>query len=296
MSSTPPQTQQLNGLNNSNTIINALSVDVEEYYHTTIYQAATTGIRPQGAESRVERSAERVLFLLDREHVRATFFVLGEVAELHAKMIRMIAAARHEVACHGYRHELVSHLTPEAFRANIRRAKAALEDETGQAVFGYRAPTFSIGRGQKWAYDVLLDEGFRYDSSLYPIRHDLYGDPAAPRHSFEIRRNDCRNLLEFPIGTTRLLGMNLPIGGGGYFRLFPSALTQRGIRWVNRHEQQPVVFYFHTWELDPDQPRARMPFRHSFRHYVGLRRMERKLSSLLRTLPFGPIREVFGIE
>ena len=289
-------TQQLNRLNNPTTVINALSVDVEEYYHATIYQNATRGIPAQSLESRVERSVERILSLLDREHVQATFFVLGEVAELHPRMIKAIAATRHEVACHGYNHELVSRLTPEKFQADIRRAKAVLEDTSGQEVIGYRAPSFSIRQEQAWAYDMLLDEGFRYDSSLYPILHDHYGDPLAPRHPFEIRRDGHGSLIEFPIGTARLLGMNLPVGGGGYFRLLPSTLIRRGIRWVNEHERRPIVFYFHPWELDPGQPRARMAFRHRFRHCVGLHRTERKLSSLLRHIRFSTIRDVYGLK
>jgi polysaccharide deacetylase family protein (PEP-CTERM system associated) len=286
-------TQQLN---NSITVVNALSVDVEEYYHATIFQKATRGVPSQHLQSRVERSVDRILSILDQAHAHATFFILGEVAALHPHMVKKITAAKHEVACHGYSHDLVSSLSPDEFRADIRRAKAVLEDTTGQSVLGYRAPSFSIGREQTWAYEVLVQEGFRYDSSLYPIRHDHYGDPAAPRYAFELRRNGSGTLTEIPIGTARVFGMNLPLGGGGYFRLLPSGLIRRGIAWVNRREQQPVVFYFHPWELDPGQPRARMALRHRFRHYVGLRRMEGKLSSLLRHTRFSTIRDVFHLD
>ncbi len=281
---------------NSNAVINALTVDVEEYYHAIIFREATKGMLQQNFESRVEMSVDRVLSLLGERNILATFFVLGEVAASHPLIVKKIAAAGSEVACHGYHHELVSRLTPEQFRSDIRRAKALLEDLTGQGVIGYRAPSFSIGRAQAWAYDILLEEGFRYDSSVYPILHDLYGDPSAPRHPYQIQGNGQGNLTELPIGSARLLGVNLPIGGGGYFRLLPLALVRQGIRWVNVHDGQPVVFYFHPWELDPDQPRPRMPFRHRFRHHVGVGRMERKLSLLFQEVRFSTIRDVFGIS
>jgi polysaccharide deacetylase family protein (PEP-CTERM system associated) len=288
-------TQQFNSLNTSKPIINALSVDVEEYYHATIFQEAITRNPPQNMESRVENSIECILTLLEREHVHATFFVLGEVAELHRGMIKRIAEAGHEVACHGYHHELISQLSPETFRKDIRRAKAVLEDTIGQAVIGYRAPSFSIGREQAWAYDILLQEGFRYDSSLYPILHDRYGQAGAPRFPHEILRNRSGSLIESPAGTTRLLGVNLPIGGGGWFRLLPFALVRWGIQRVNATEKKGVVFYFHPWELDVHQPRPAMSWYRQFRLYVGLARMEAKLAKLLRNIPFTTVREILGL-
>ena len=278
-----------------NPIVNALSVDVEEYYHATIFREATGGLDWRLLPSRVEESIHRVLALLGNGEIRATFFVLGEVAEAHPAMVQKISAEGHEIACHGDRHELVSGQTPNEFRADIRRVKGLLEDLTGESVIGYRAPNFSIGRTQSWAYDVLLEEGFRYDSSLYPIHHDRYGDPSAPRFSYEIQRNGHESLIEFPIGTARLLGVNLPIGGGGYFRLLPWALIRYGIQHVNAHERQPIMFYFHPWELDPDQPRSPMPWHHRFRHYVGLQREEAKLSRLLGDFQFSTVRNVLGI-
>jgi polysaccharide deacetylase family protein (PEP-CTERM system associated) len=272
-----------------------MSVDVEEYYHATIYREATRAVAGRKPESRIERCMERTLALLDQGRVRITFFILGEVAAAHPGIVTRVAAAGHEVACHGYHHELVSHLTPDAFRADLRRAKALLEDLAGQPVIGYRAPSFSIQRDQAWAHDTLLQEGFRYDSSLYPIFHDLYGDPAAPRHTFDIRRDGYGTLTECPIGTARICGVNFPIGGGGYFRLLPVTLTRWAIRWVNYRERKPTVFYFHPWELDSDQPSVRMAAHHRFRLRVGIRRMEHKLASLLRKTPFAPIREVFGL-
>src|SRR2546425_7805464 len=264
---------------------NALTVDVEEYYHAIIFREATEG-HTDGLDSRVEASIERVLALLAFHDAKATFFVLGQVASDHPAMIRKIAGEGHEIACHGYHHELVSRQTPLEFRTDIHQAKVLLEDITGECVLGYRAPNFSIGRDQAWAHDILAEEGFRYDSSVYPILHDRYGDRTAPRFPYVVRRNGHEKLIQFPIGTTRLFGVNLPIGGGGYFRLLPLAFTRSGIRRVNTSERQPIVFYFHPWELDPGQPRPSMPLRHRARLYVGLEREERKLSRLLRDFEF----------
>ena len=269
---------------------NALTIDVEEYYHATVFQEAMAGVTA-GLESRVERSTQRVLALLAARDVRATFFVLGEVAAEHPRLVRAIARQGHEVACHDYHHTLVSDRTPAVFRADIRRAKRVLEDVSGQAVVGYRAPSFSIG-GERWAYAVLAEEGFRYDSSVYPIVHDRYGDRHAPRFPHEIWRSGSDRLIEFPIGTVRLLGVNLPIGGGGYFRLLPGGLIRAGIRRVNRVERRPVMFFFHPWELDAAQPRPSMAWHRRFRLYVGQRRHEAKLLGLLRHTAFGTARDV----
>ena len=271
-------------------ITNALSVDVEEYYHAAIFRRGTNGKGP--FESRVEPSVDRLLALMSEHRTRATFFVLGEVAARHPAMVRAIAAEGHEIGCHSDRHENVNLQSPAEFRADTRQAKARIEDALGNAVIGYRAPNFSIGRDQRWAYEVLLEEGFRYDSSTHPILHDRYGQPGAPRFPYEIHRSGADSLMEFPIGTARLLGVNLPIGGGGYFRLYPFALTQLGIEYVNRVERRPVMFYLHPWELDPGQPRPPMAWRHRFRHYVGMEKEETKLSALLGRFQFGTAAEV----
>jgi polysaccharide deacetylase family protein (PEP-CTERM system associated) len=277
-------------------ITNALSVDIEEYYHALVFQDGTRGLSEARWPSRVEWSTGRVLELLAEGGVRATFFTLGEVAADHPAVVRKIAGEGHEVACHGFAHVPVSRLTPEEFRADVRRAKALLEDLAGEPVLGYRAPNFSIGRDQGWAYDILLEEGFRYDSSSYPIRHDRYGDPAGARfpHAVRGRGRDC--LVEFPVGTVRVLGVNLPVGGGGYFRLLPLGFTRRGIARTNRRDGRPAMFYFHPWELDPEQPRPAMPWRHRARHYVGMRREEAKLTALVRELRFTTAREVLGLD
>jgi polysaccharide deacetylase family protein (PEP-CTERM system associated) len=281
----------IRGVSDGGAVRNALSIDVEEYYHATVFQEAMAGVTAR-LESRVERSTQRILVLLAARGVRATFFVLGEVAAAHPGLVRAIARHGHEVACHDYHHTLVSERTPQAFRADIRRAKSVLEDVSGQAVVGYRAPSFSIGRAQRWAHAILAEEGFRYDSSVYPIVHDRYGDRDAPRFPYEIWRSGHERLIEFPIGTVRLLGVNLPIGGGGYFRLLPGGLVQAGIRRVNTVERRPVMFFFHPWELDADQPRPAMAWHRRFRLYVGQRRHEAKLTGLLRHVRFGTARDV----
>ena len=275
-------------------IVNALSIDVEEYYHGMEFEAALSPAERQRLPSRVELGLNRVLDLLAAQDIRATFFVVGVVAEAHPRLVRRLVAAGHEVGCHSYRHELVSRQSRDEFRADARHAKATLENITGEPVLGYRAPNFSIARSAGWAFDILLEEGFRYDSSIYPIVHDRYGDPRAPRFPYAIRRNGDTCLIEFPIGTVPLFGVNLPIGGGGYFRLFPADLIRRGIARVNSREQQPTMFYFHPWELDPEQPRSFMPWTHRFRHYVGLSRMKAKLDHLLRAIRFTTAREVLG--
>lgn len=276
-------------------VVNALSVDVEEYYHGVEFEAAVPGAARRQLPSRVEWSVDRVLDLFDGAGVQATFFIVGQVAAQHPAMVRRIAASGHEIACHSDRHELVSRQTPATFGADVARAKACLEDLCGEAVLGYRAPNYSIGPQQSWAYECLLETGFQYDSSIYPIVHDRYGQPQAPRFPYEICRRGEMRLIEFPIATRRLCGVNLPIGGGGYFRLFPAALMRRGIRHVNVHERQPVMFYFHPWELDPEQPRPPMPWHHRFRHYVNLARMPDKLRYLLDHTRFAPASQVLGL-
>lgn len=273
-------------------IVNALSIDVEEYYHGMEFEAAVSPAGRRLLPSRVESSVERVLALLDRFNVRATFFTLGCVAEEHPGMVKRIAVHGHEIACHGYSHELVWRQKPDQFRADIRRAKGVLEDLAGQSVIGYRAPNYSIVKSSAWAFDILLEEGFRYDSSIYPIHHDRYGLPGAPRFPYPLTRSNGRALWEFPIGTLRILGMNLPIGGGGPFRLLPYHYFSRGIRAVNRKEGKPIIFYFHPWELDPDQPRPPMPWHHRLRHYANLTKAESKLRQLLQDIPFAPARQV----
>jgi polysaccharide deacetylase family protein (PEP-CTERM system associated) len=276
-------------------ITNALSVDVEEYYHAAIFRHGTRALHGKPFESRVEQSVERLLALLSDHFARATFFVLGEIAARHPAVVRKIAAEGHEIACHGNGHDDVYRLSPREFRADIRQAKMRIEDVVGDPVTGYRAPNFSIGPAQSWAYKILLEEGFRYDSSMFPILHDRYGQPGAPRVPYEIWRDGSASLMEFPIGTVRVIGVNLPVGGGGYFRLSPFALTRFGIQDVNIRERRPVMFYLHPWELDPGQPRPQMAWRHRFRHYVGVKKQIAKLDCLLAHFCFGTARHVLDV-
>jgi len=277
-------------------LVNALSIDVEEYFHAAIFRRATRSASGEALESRVEASVERLLSVLRDRHTKATFFTLGEIAVRHPGLVRMIAAERHEIACHHYYHEDVHSQTPDEFRSDVRRAKDVLEDLIGEAVTGFRAPNFSIRPKQTWAYEILLEEGFRYDSSTFPIVHDRYGEPGAPRFPYEIFRSGSTWLTEFPIGTVRLLGVNLPIGGGGYFRLSPYSLVRLGIENVNAREQQPVMFYLHPWELDPGQPRPPMAWQYRLRHYVGLEKEAGKLSRLIAQFRFGTARDVLQMR
>jgi polysaccharide deacetylase family protein (PEP-CTERM system associated) len=276
-------------------IVNVFSVDVEEYYHAAIFRRGT-GLTGGSLESRVERSVDRLLAMLDVHRARGTFFVLGEVARRHPSMVRRIAAAGHELASHGDDHTDVSALDPPRFRADLRRAKASIEDAAGERVVGYRAPNFSIGAAERpWAFQTLAEEGFLYDSSSFPIRHDRYGEPGAPRFPYAAWTDGATGLVEFPISTVRLLGINLPVGGGGYFRLLPLGWTRSGLRHVNTRERKPAMFYLHPWELDPDQPRHPMPLAQRWRHYGGLGRLAAKLTRLLTDFRFGPARDVLQL-
>jgi polysaccharide deacetylase family protein (PEP-CTERM system associated) len=278
--------------------LNGFSVDVEDWYQVADFQAVIGFDEWDSYESRVARNTERVLEILaEAGGVRGTFFVLTWNAERHPEVVRRIAAAGHEIASHGYAHKLIYDQTPAEFRADVTRAKRILEDLTGTAVLGYRAPSFSVTARSLWALDVLLECGFRYDSSVFPVRDSLYGLPDAQRFPYVIRECDGRRLVEFPMTTTALLGRNLPLGGGAYLRVLPYPYMRWGMRRVNRDEGQPAVVYIHPWEVDPDQPRLRTAGRRGFSsHYVSLHRTEAKLRRLLRDFRFAPIREVLGLS
>jgi polysaccharide deacetylase family protein (PEP-CTERM system associated) len=237
-------------------IVNAMTVDVEDYFHVSAFASVVSPSDWESYESRVERNTERLLAILEGAGVRATFFVLGWIAERFPALVQRIDRAGHELASHGYDHGLVYDKTPESFRADLRRAQTAIEQAAGVDVRGYRAPSFSITEDSLWALDVLVSEGYTFDSSIYPIRHDRYGIPSWHRHIHTIDRPGGR-LWELPGSTVRHLGTNLPMGGGGYFRLLPYWWTRRGIQALNDDEQRPAIFYLHPWEIDPDQPRCR---------------------------------------
>jgi len=268
-------------------IVNAMTVDVEDYFQVSAFEHHVARSDWNRFESRVSRNTERLLEIFEQAGVTATFFVLGWVAERYPDLVRRIAAGGHEIASHGYAHRLVYEMTPSEFAEDVRRAKAVLESVSGSPVLGYRAPSYSISRESLWALDVLLAEGHVYDASIFPIHHDRYGIPDAPRHPYQIQR-ELGTLWELPGSTVRMGGQNLPIGGGGYFRLLPYAWTRRGIASVNAHEGKPVMFYLHPWEIDPDQPRVNASLLSRFRHYRNLSKTEPRLLRLLSEFAFGP--------
>jgi polysaccharide deacetylase family protein (PEP-CTERM system associated) len=276
----------------ANAVANAMTVDVEDYFQVQAFAGVIDRAAWDGMESRVVANTDRILAQFAHAGVTATFFTLGWVADRHPALVRRIVAAGHELASHGYGHALVHSLGAEAFRADIRRARIALEQAGGVAVRGYRAPTFSIGPRSPWAYAILAEEGHAYSSSVFPIRHDLYGEPDAPRFAF---RPPGQTLWELPMTTVRLGGRNLPCAGGGYFRLFPYALYRMGLRRLNRAEHRPGIFYFHPWEVDPGQPRIRRASRSArFRHYVNIAAMSARIDRLLTDFAWGRVDRVFA--
>lgn len=272
-------------------VVNAMTIDVEDYFQVSAFDDIVPRPRWADMRSRVAANTDRLLRLFDDRGVTGTFFVLGWVAERFPDLVRRVAGCGHEIASHGYGHRLVYDLSVEAFRWDVRRAKLVIEDAAGCAVAGYRAPSYSITNRSLWALDVLVEEGYRYDASIFPIRHDRYGIPSAPRHPFAFERRAGR-LVEVPASTVRLAGANLPIAGGGYFRLLPYAWTRWGIRRLNRREGRPAVFYLHPWEIDPLQPRLPVGPLTRYRHYHNLRKTEDRLRRLLRDFRFAPLREV----
>jgi polysaccharide deacetylase family protein (PEP-CTERM system associated) len=272
-------------------LINAMTVDVEDYFHVSVFDDVMPRERWPSLESRVTANTGRLLDLFDRFGVRGTFFVLGWVGERHPSLVKAIVCRGHELASHGYAHRLVYGQTPQAFRDDVRRAKALLEDAAGVQVRGYRAPSFSVTRQSLWALDVLLDEGYSYDASIFPIRHDRYGIPDAPRWPHAMK-TPAGQIFEVPGSTVRVAGTNLPVAGGGYFRILPYAWTRWGIRRVNTVENQPVVFYLHPWEIDPGQPRLPASALGRFRHYRNLHKTEARLEALMRDFRFAPLNAV----
>jgi polysaccharide deacetylase family protein (PEP-CTERM system associated) len=272
-------------------IVHSLTVDVEEYFQVEAFAGTVSRASWDSFPSRVAVGTLRALDLFDRHGARATFFFVGWVAERHPDLVREVARRGHEVACHSYWHRPVYSLTPEEFRADTRRARAVVEQAAGAAVLGYRAPTWSITRESVWALEVLAEEGFLYDSSIYPIRHDLYGLPGAQRFAYEHRLDRGRTLLEYPPATVRVAGLTLPAAGGGWLRVLPEAYTRWAFSRISRQERQPVVVYLHPWELDPEQPRLPGGLRSRFRHYTNLPRMAGRLETLLARHRFQPFRD-----
>ena len=271
-------------------LTNALTIDVEDYFQVSAFAPYIRRDEWDARPCRVERNVDRILELLAEREVKATFFTLGWVAERYPQLVKRIVQGGHELASHGYGHERASDLDPAAFTDDVTRAKAILEDLGGLPVLGYRAPSFSIGRGNLWAFDVLARAGYRYSSSIYPIAHDHYGMPESPRFAYRLP-ND---LLEVPVTTLRVGGRNLPSSGGGYFRLLPYAVSRWMIGRVNRADREAAVFYFHPWEIDAGQPRiAGIDAKTRFRHYVNIPRMEGRLQALLRDFRWGRMDHIF---
>jgi polysaccharide deacetylase family protein (PEP-CTERM system associated) len=264
----------------STPVVNAMSVDVEEYFQVSAFASTVDEARWEAIESRVEYCVDRLLALFAAHDARCTFFTLGWVAERHQTMIRRVVDSGHELASHGYNHRRATDQTPEEFRADVRRTKQILEDLAGASITGYRAASFSFDESNKWTHEVLEEEGYTYSSSVYPVTHDHYGMPSAPR--FPYKPLPGKSFTEFPLTTVRKLERNIPCAGGGYFRLFPYGISSWAIREVNETLREPAVFYFHPWEIDPGQPRlGGTSLKTRFRHYVNLSRMEHKLSRLL---------------
>jgi len=275
------------------TITNALTVDVEDYFQVSALAPFIARDRWDSIPCRVEANVDRLLQRFADSGAKATFFTLGWIAERHPQVVRRIVDAGHELASHGYGHQRASELSREAFSHDVVSAKKILEDIAGLPVIGYRAPSFSIGKDNLWAFDVLKEAGYVYSSSVYPVQHDHYGMPDAPRFPYAVRDG----LTELPITTVRALGRNLPAGGGGYFRFAPYGVSRWAIDRFNRDEQAPAIFYMHPWEIDPQQPRVPGPgLKTRFRHYVNLHRTEDRLARLLGDFRWGRMDRVFNIS
>ena len=268
---------------------NVVSVDVEDYFHAEVFSGVVDRSRWDSYASRVERNTRRLLELLGDLNLHGTFFVLGWVAERFPGLVREIAAGGHELACHSYWHRLIYKLDPAEFREDTRRAKNVIEQAAGQPVYGYRAPTYSVIDRSVWALEILAELGFTYDSSIYPIRHDRYGMPGAPRSPFRFQ-TPSGPMTEFPITTFRLAGRNMPVGGGGYLRLLPRLYTRMGLKRVQK-EGVPIVIYIHPWEVDPEQPTLPVSLKSRLRHYTNLSRTFDRFQSVLQAGKYTSFRE-----
>jgi polysaccharide deacetylase family protein (PEP-CTERM system associated) len=276
--------------------VNALSFDVEDYFHVAALAGAVSRDSWPSREYRVEANTHRILNLLDARGIRATFFVLGWVAERSPALVKTIAAAGHEIGCHGFSHQLIYRQSRDEFLQETTRAKRHLEDVIGQPVLGYRAASFSITRDSLWALDVLLELNFLYDSSIFPIRHDRYGIPGASPAPGRVTAPSQRTLVEFPMSAASFFGVQMPVSGGGYFRILPYALTRAGLRQINERAGRPFTFYLHPWEVDPGQPRIKVGALSRFRHYTNLDRCAARLAQVLDDFAFAPMREVLTAQ
>jgi polysaccharide deacetylase family protein (PEP-CTERM system associated) len=277
-------------------ITHILSVDVEDYFQVEAFAGSVSRDSWNQWPSRVVANTQRVLDLFDEYNAKATFFFVGWVAEQFPQLVREVQSRGHELACHSYWHRTVYSLSPDEFRADTRQAKRVIEDAAGVEMRGYRAPSWSITKSCLWALDILAEEGFTYDSSIYPIHHDLYGVPGARRFPYTHTCGNGLELREFPPATLRLAGTNFPVAGGGYLRIFPSAFTEHAFRIFEKNYRERVVVYLHPWEVDPEQPRIHGPLKSRLRHYTSLRRMENKLSAILSRHKFQRFSDVLTGE
>jgi polysaccharide deacetylase family protein (PEP-CTERM system associated) len=271
-------------------IVNALTVDVEDYFQVSAFEGHIPREHWDTMPCRVEANVDRILALLDGHDARATFFTLAWIAQRYPAMVRRITDAGHELASHGSAHRRASDQQRDEFLDDISEAKRMLEDLSGQPVHGYRAPSFSVGPRSAWAHECMVEAGYRYSSSIYPIRHDHYGVPDAPRFPHEV----APGLLEVPVATVRMMNRNWPAGGGGYFRLLPYEVSRWTLRRINKVDGKPAMFYFHPWELDPGQPRVEgLSAKTRFRHYVNLDRTQARLARLLADFRWDRVDKVF---
>ncbi len=269
---------------------NALTIDVEDYYMVSSFADKISYDDWGSLESRVERNTQTILNLLDEYKVKATFFVLGWVCNKYPKLVKEIHQAGHEVASHGYSHRLIYNLTRNEFREDIRRAKESLEDTIGAEIYGFRAASYSIIRETLWALDILMEEGYIYDSSIFPVHHDRYGMPDSDRFPHTISRNGAK-IQEFPLSTYRIFGLNIPVAGGGYMRLLPLYFMKKAINSINKAEKKPFILYLHPWEIDPNQPRIKGTWISNIRHYQNIKSAYPKLEALLKGYKFKPLAE-----
>lgn len=275
----------------SSTVINAMTVDVEDYFQVSAFESVIREDDWTRYPARVEYNTRAILALFEQHGIKATFFTLAWVAQRYPGLVRDIVAAGHELASHGMKHVRIIHQTPEEFGEDVRRSRTILEDTAGVEICGYRAASYSVSEQTPWVHDLLAEAGYRYSSSVYPGKHDLYGIPGAPRFAY---RAGAAGLLEVPITTIELFGRRFPCGGGGFFRLYPYRVSRAALTRINRDERQSAVFYFHPWEIDPEQPRIREAgARARFRHYLNLSRTRPRLEALLRDFAWGRMDQVF---
>jgi len=272
---------------------NALTVDVEDYFQVSAFAGSIDRSDWGNRPLRVEKNTHKLLDLFDEYQLKATFFVLGWVAERKNDLVREIAKRGHEVACHGYSHQLVYNQSPSVFQEETARAKNILEDIIQQQVRGYRAASYSITEKSQWALDILAETGFVYDSSIFPVRHDRYGMPDTPEHPYRLTTPAGHSIIEFPLSTAKIINYRLPVAGGGYFRLYPYWLSRMGLRQINR-QQKPFIFYLHPWEIDPDQPRIEASWFSRFRHYNNLDKCEARLRNLMTDFQFGTTWDILN--